>query len=353
MKKEKIEYIAHLVIAIAGIAAFGIIFFRYLFAAVLPFIFGWLAAFASRGPAARLAKKTRISPRVWRLVIAAVVTLGTVALVFVIGRLIIGELWSFLAGIGEGERFGEIVSELSGQMLGIIGKLNLPPEVADGISESLKGIVSSLLGSLGGALTGVIAAVPRIVLSVVITVIAAVYFALDLERINSAVKRILPESVFAVFVRLKNGALTLGVKYLRSYLLIMLITFAVMLVGFLLLGVKYAFALAMLVAVLDLLPVIGVGTALVPASVFCFISGNRPLAIGLLVLFAVNEVIRQLAEPKILGKHLGIHPLATLAAVYIGYSFFGFAGILLLPLLALLVGIYKDDSPEVTKTAGA
>ncbi len=350
MKKERIEYIAHLVIAVAGAAAFGVIFFRYVFGAILPFLFGWLTAFAARVPAAALSKRTRIAPRVWRLVIAAVVIVGAIVLLLSIGRLALGELWNLLAGLGEDDKFGETVGALAEQMLGIFGRLNLPPEVEEGITDSLMGIVSSLLGSLGGALTGLVAAVPHIALTVVITVIATVYFALDLERINSAVKRILPESVCALLSGLKNGALTLGVKYLRSYLIIMLVTFAVMLVGFLILGVEYAFLLAILLAVLDLLPVIGVGTALVPASIFCFVSGNRTLAIGLLVLFAVNEVIRQLAEPRILGKHLGIHPLATLAAVYIGYSFFGFVGILILPLLALLVGIYKDDPTEVTKS---
>ena len=141
----------------------------------------------------------------------------------------------------------------------------------------------------------------------------------------------------------------MAAKYLRSYFLIMLITFAVMLVGFLLLRVDYAFLFAIIVAVLDLLPIVGVGTVLVPASVFCFLSGNKALAIGLVVLFVVNEVVRQLAEPRILGKHLGIHPLLTLAAMYIGYSFFGFAGLFLLPLLVVLVGIYEDNSAKVDK----
>ena len=103
----------------------------------------------------------------------------------------------------------------------------------------------------------------------------------------------------------------------------------------------------------DLLPVIGVGTALIPASAFCFLSGKNSLAVGILILFSVNLVIRQLAEPRILGKHLGVHPLATLAAMYIGYSFFGFVGLLLLPLVVIILGIYKNDSPEVNKSTAS
>ena len=79
------------------------------------------------------------------------------------------------------------------------------------------------------------------------------------------------------------------------------------------------------------------------------LSGTTVTSIGLIILFLVNETVRPFAEPKILGRHLGIHPLATLASIYIGYSFFGFAGIFLLPLLILLLGIYKKDTPEVTE----
>ncbi len=351
MKKEKIEYIAYLVIATIGIAAAGFVFFRYVFFAILPFLLGWLAAFASGKPASRLSKKARIPVRVWRLIISAVVTLGTIALILLLCKMIFGELWNLLSKLGEGDSIGKMVSALSEQMLGIFGRIHLPAEIEKTVYEAFSGIVTTILASLGGALTSVAGSIPRILVFIVITVIAAVYFALDLEKINSAVKRILPTSVFAFLVRVKNGALTIGVKYLRSYFLIMLLTFAVMFTGLLILRVEYAFLFAIIIAILDLLPIIGVGTALVPASVFCFLSGNRGLGIGLIILFLVNETVRQFAEPRILGRHLGIHPLATLASIYIGYSFFGVAGIFLLPLLVVLFGIYKDDAPEVAKSS--
>lgn len=349
MKKEKIEYFAYFVISALGIAFFGFIFFRYALLAILPFLLGWLAAFASDAPASALSKSTRISARVWRLVISAVATLGVIALLLLFGKIILGELWNLLSKLGEGDKISKIVNSLSEQMLGIFGRLELPKELEDTVTKAFSGIVTTLLTSLGTALSSVAGAIPRILLFIVITVIAAIYFALDLEKINHGVRRILPPSAFKLLVRIKNGALTLGVKYLRSYFLIMLMTFSIMFTGLLLLRVEYAFLFAIIIAVLDLLPIIGVGTALVPASVFCFLSGNRGLGIGLIILFLVNEAVRQFAEPRILGRHLGIHPLATLASIYIGYSFFGFAGIFLLPLLIILLGIYKNDTPEVAK----
>ena len=128
-------------------------------------------------------------------------------------------------------------------------------------------------------------------------------------------------------------------------------TFLEMLLGLFLVGAPYPWLMAIVIAVLDLLPVIGVGTALIPWGVWCFISKNTGLGIGLLVLFAVHTVLRQMLEPKIVGKSLGVHPLLTLVFIYTGYALFGFIGLLLVPVLTVLVNIAfgKDDSSEVSE----
>ena len=100
---------------------------------------------------------------------------------------------------------------------------------------------------------------------------------------------------------------------------------------------------------LDMLPVIGVGTVLVPWSVFSFVTGDGRMGVGLLALFVANTLIRQFAEPKILGKSLGIHPLVTLAVLYLGYSFLGVVGIFLLPIASVLISslIVKNGASKV------
>ncbi|MBO5879672.1 MAG: AI-2E family transporter, partial [Clostridia bacterium] len=93
------------------------------------------------------------------------------------------------------------------------------------------------------------------------------------------------------------------------------------------------------VAVLDLLPLIGVGTVLVPWSIFEFVLGNTGRGIGLIVLLVAHELIRQFAEPRIIGKNLGVHPIISLILLYVGYGAFGFFGILLVPLFAIVLNI--------------
>ena len=158
-----------------------------------------------------------------------------------------------------------------------------------------------------------------------------------------------------VLIRVKDGFLSTLIKYLRSYLLLLFITFIEMLIGLFLLRAPYPLVMAIVIALLDLLPVIGVGFVLIPWSVWSFVIGRTPFGVGLLVLFAFHTILRQVIEPKIVGKNLGMHPLLTLIFIYVGYSVFGFVGIILVPVFTVLINITlgKNDTAKVTESAGA
>lgn len=351
MKKEKLEYLSHLFIVLLGAALAAVLFLKYVLVAVLPFALAWLVAVASCRPAEYLSEKTRLPARILRIIISAVATLVTATLTVVLARLAFDQLWGLLAGLADGGELSNMVRLLSEQVLGIFGRLRLPDEVKHGLAEAFSGMVGRVLSGLGGILTSAATAVPGILLFLAVTVIAVIYFAWDLEGISAAVRAIMPPKCREMASAAKSGMMTVTGKYIRSYALLMLITFAEMLIGFLILGVRYAFIFAVIISILDLLPIVGVGTALVPASVFCFLSGRGGLGVGILILFAVSVIVRELAEPRILGKNLGVHPLLTLVSMYVGYSFFGFAGILILPLFVIAFGIYKNNSPKVGEPA--
>ena len=143
--------------------------------------------------------------------------------------------------------------------------------------------------------------------------------------------------------------ITILKKYILSYSLIMLITYLTLLGGFLLLGVDHAPIIALFIAALDILPILGVGTVLVPWSIFELVMGNRFLGIGLIILFVVNAIIRQLTEPKIVGKSLNMHPIITLMMIYVGYALFGFLGMIILPIISVILGsiLKQDNSAKV------
>ena len=105
-----------------------------------------------------------------------------------------------------------------------------------------------------------------------------------------------------------------------------------------------------MIALADLLPIIGVGTILIPWGIVMLLQKNFYLGFGLLILYLVISLIRQVAEPKVLGKSLGLHPLLTLFATYVGFSLFGLLGMILAPILLLIVKrLLKEERCENKK----
>jgi len=136
-------------------------------------------------------------------------------------------------------------------------------------------------------------------------------------------------------------------KYILGYVILTAIAFGELLVGFWILGVEYSLLLAAITALIDLLPVFGTGTILLPWAVFSFAMGNGAQGFGLITLYAVICVVRYFAEPRIIGKNVGVNPLLTLAAMFIGLKLGGVIGLLLLPIGSIvMVHYYKQQIAE-------
>lgn len=188
---------------------------------------------------------------------------------------------------------------------------------------------------------------PKAMIFTLVSVISAFYFSMDLKKVNSQVLSVFPLKWQERGKRLKNLLLGTTFKYLRAYLLIMLITFSLLFVGFSVLKIKYALILSALFALIDFLPVLGVGALLVPWGIFELIRGNFKLGIGLIVMYLVIAVVRQVTEPKIIGANFGIHPLLTLFSMYMGLSLFGVTGMVLGPVAAVTAkGILNVEKGE-------
>ena len=349
MNYEKIRKYADLVVLIIGACLISYLFFSHVFMYVLPFLIGWFLAFTMRPPAAFISKKLKIKPKIVRLLLTLLLFIAVFGVTALAVWLLSREVWELLAGIGRGDSsFDEFIHGLTASE-GLIGRLfgNFGSYVADAVN----GVFTSMLESLARMLSGVVSAVPKALLFILVTVIASAYFAVGLEDVNAAVKRFLPKSASDILVRVKDGFLSSLLKYLRSYLLLLVITFFEMLIGLFLLHAPYPLVMAIVIALLDLLPVIGVGFVLIPWGVWSFVIGNTPFGAGLLILFAFHTILRQTIEPKIVGKNLGMHPLLTLIFIYVGYSLFGIIGIILVPVFTVLVNITvgKNDTAEVAE----
>ena len=349
MDKEKIEYYAHLTVTVLGALLLGYVVLKYLFFIALPFLLSWGVAFSLRAPSKRIAEATHIPKKVISLTLTLLIMFGGMALFVSALVYAATEAWDFLSGLLESGELYSVLDKILNPIKGILGDREGAAELEGRIGEAVREMLTSLLSSLVGIISSFAKSLPKALIFLLVTVVSSVYFSLDLDRINGSVKRLLPEKVGVVLVRFKDRFLSVLVKYLRAYLIIALITFIVMLFGFLVLGVRYAVLFAFIVSLLDALPLIGVGTVLVPFSIYEMIFGKFTLGIGLMILFISHALMRQFIEPKIIGKNLGIHPIVSLVLLYAGYMLFGFFGLLLIPLFAVLINVLanKDDTPKV------
>lgn len=347
MEEKNTRRIAYITVSIIGGGALIYLFFKHLFFLVLPFFIAWGIAFITRPLADAVNRKTHIPARPLRAVFSILISVLSIGVLCLTVFMLASELWRLLSGLGDGEVLRDLIERITeGGLLGSIFDA-----FGGRITEVFYEVIISVATSLGSLVTTWLGAVPRVFLFILVTVIASVYFAIDLDRVNSFVKGMIPKKIYEWLSVFRRGFFLAGLSYLRGYAILMLITFGIMLSGLMLLGAEYSLLLAFIIAIADVLPVIGVGTVLIPWGIYEIVFSDSRLGIGLLVLFGVYEIIRQLLEPKIIGKNLGVHPLLSLILIYLCYSLFGFGGILIVPIATVLINIAlgKKNTAEVGK----
>ncbi len=191
--------------------------------------------------------------------------------------------------------------------------------------------------------------IPSALVSVLIAIIACCFMTADFPRIAGFIKRQLPPEKKHVIREAKNTVFSSLKKIVKAYLLIMLITFSEMFIGLnilKLIGVyesSYIFVISFVTCVVDIVPVLGTGTIVLPWAVYSFIMGDVGMGIGLLVIYGVITVIRQIIEPKLVAMQLGLPPFITIIAMFFGLKLFGFIGLFLLPLLITMLKVLNDN----------
>lgn len=326
---------------------------RYLLPILLPFLIAWAASAAIMPAAAAISKRFRLSNRLCA-VILLVLLLAALALGigWSVSRLL-GELGGLLSGLlSEYGSFEGAVNAALTYLESVLLQTGLFSSVGGELRERLYGMLGEILPSALSALAsgvssvagGILRGLPTFLFAAIVTVIAGFYFCFDREGIERELGALLPRALRARLGRWRQGMRRLSLRYLRAYLLLLLLTFAVLLVGFLLLGVPYAFLLASVTAIVDFLPVLGIGTVLLPWAAFALLRGRYYLGLGLLILYGVSVLVRQIAEPRLVGKSLGMHPLLTVVATYAGWRLFGVIGMLLAPFaVVLLKGVLRRE----------
>ena len=201
----------------------------------------------------------------------------------------------------------------------------------ESILSALKNLVSYLSGLAVNLVSGLVTGVPSLILSLLAMIFSTVFVVSDYERIASFAAEHVPQSVKRVLLDIRYYLTDTLFVVIRSYLLIMLLTFTELSILFSIFGIEHAVLKAAIIAVLDIMPILGTGGIMIPWAVISLVLGYTGLGIKLFVIYGIVTVVRNYVEPKIVGTQLGLHPIITLVSMFIGLRLFGFWGLFGLP----------------------
>jgi sporulation integral membrane protein YtvI len=211
------------------------------------------------------------------------------------------------------------------------------------LSNLITSFASSVAKEFANTMKKVAGATPMFLAGSLVTIIASCYIAKDYDRFKVSIKSVTNKKWSLIFLKTKALISENFIKLIIGYMKLFVITFVEIFIGLFLLQVKNAAIIAIITALLDLLPIFGTGTILIPWGIYNLFTANYPLGTGLLILYVIIIIIRNILEPKIIGKQIGLHPLIALISVFIGLKLFGVIGIFTLPLSIMLIFKMYDE----------
>ena len=359
----------------ALIVAIVLLAFRYAMGVCFPIIFAFFVATVLQKPKKFILRKTPLKKGLASTLCVIALLFIAVLVVSLIGVRAINEIRGFIDYIAlQLQNVDEFIDTLEASILSLTG--NLPEFVSEGLNETVNTffaqlrqalagdsntLAQDLTGSLSGSfslswittpLSGVITTakqVPSVLIAIVVTIVTCCFMTADYEMITDFVLCQFPEEKRKDYIRAKALLKSSLGKMGKAYLSIMFITFLEVSLGLTalkLMGVfrsNYIVIIAIVTSIVDIIPILGTGTILLPWLAYSFIVGNYGMGIGLLVMYIVISVIRQIIEPKFVAGQLGLPPFLTITALYLGLKIFGVLGMIIMPLIIVMLKLLNDE----------
>lgn len=356
---EKYKKITFVGISVAILILIGYLFLKYALNIFLPFIVAFLIVAMARPIINKISRHTKIPKPIVSIFVLSMLLVVSALALGVILTITLEQVGNIAEGIIDGlsreENFVlaifNSIDKLTQRLPFLNNLLGSEETVYSLVIEMLLDGAKSLSARLTQYLAKMITALPSIVVTLIVLALALFYFAKDYDKIGNKLVDFLPKRVGNIALIFKNDVLLVVSKYLKSYLILLGITFAELISGFLILGIDNSFVLALIIAIVDMLPILGAGTVLVPWSIIMLILGNYKLAIGLFILAGITYFSRQFLEPKILSDQMNVHPLITLVFMYAGLKIAGFLGLIVAPIVAFIIKItlYRMKNEKIVE----
>lgn len=348
--KQSVKYLKIL----CNLAAFILILFCLIFLLpkivmfFMPFVIGFLLSLIANPLVRFLEKKLKIKRKygtfltivlVIALIVFACYGAGVLLAVGIRGFMEYLPTMSENAGIELAAALEKLQSLL--HKIPALANLNVK-ELSVFLQDTLGSLVSDYKEPTFSAISGFATSIPDILVSVIMGLLATYFFIADRDRVIAAFKRHIPASVHEKSRLIYDHMLRAVGGYFKAQFKIMFVIYIVIMIGLRILGVSYAWLIGFGIAFLDMLPVFGTGTVLIPWAIVKIFSGNIATAVGMMVLYAVSLVVHQLIQPKLVGESVGLDPFTTLFFMFIGYKIKGVIGMILaIPIGMILTTFYN------------
>ncbi len=333
---------------------------RFAFGYIFPFVFAAALSVFLQRPIKAITRKLHIKAHsavsIILVLLIVVIILGTATgLLFALGS----ELKEFFTYMFSNiSSLSELVDAAEVFVMDFLTRL--PKGVGDALSEYVvdffdkigtksMGIDMSVLSAPISGAWHVVKGIPSLFLTLLVTVVSCVFMTADYEIIKKMILGFFRPENRDKIINTKR-TITKGVsKLFKAYATLMIITFTEMFIGLSfmkLIGVYkggYIAIIAFVTCIVDIIPVLGTGTVIIPWAVYSFVTGNVGLGIGLIVLYAVITVLRQVIEPKLVANQVGLPAIVTIAAMFLGARIFGAFGIIILPLTVIVLKLMYDE----------
>lgn len=314
----------------------------------MPFVIGWFISYIASPLVNWLENKVRMRRKLGSGLIIVAVLAVICALLYLVGNVLVHEISDLVRNMPNMYQDLEAGFEKIGNSFqGVLSMV--PASVQEGWAEmtsDLDRTMGELMGKLSDPTVSAVGnfakKIPNIFISTIVTFISAYFFIAERNEVIAWSKKVAPDPlVERMTIVMDNLKYAVG-GYFKAQFKIMVVVYCLLVAGFLILKVNFCFLLALLIAFLDFLPFFGTGTALLPWMVYKILVGNYKMAVGLLILYGVTQLVRQLIQPKLVGDSMGLKPLVTLVLLYIGYKAGGvIAMIFAVPVGLIVINLYK------------
>lgn len=359
--QKRWSFIVNLLYYAIFIGAFYL-FMKYAFWTVFPFVFAFLVAAILQKPLKFVTKNKKVPKGVTGTVMALVVfalIIGVVAFGGVRIGVAVKDLITYFTD--RCTNLAEFFDVVKNTYLELEIATMLPAEVNNAITSGIDSLndyfvsgdivkmLTSNISKFISPIGSVISTVPSILVGFIVSIIATCFMTSTFDDIKAFILRQFSKENQEKVKRGKTIVISSVGKMIKAYAGIIAITTTELFIGLSILrliGVfdgSHILIISIIIACIDIVPVLGTGTVMIPWSIYSFVTGNIGMGLGLLAIYAAITVIRQVIEPKLVAGQVGISPVVTIISMFIGIRIFGAMGIFILPLIVIVINLLNKE----------